>query len=117
LDARMSQPARILVLVAAVTACGGVATNGEPEPTVWSAARVREQWPEYNAVDAPLCLTVWVISGDGCAVSDDGTTPLQCASAPDPWVLSVVPDRFGTCIIGIDDCALRSCSPSPEPSR
>jgi hypothetical protein len=65
----------------------------------------------------PQCLTVWVIDGEGCAVSEDGTAPLQCVSAPDPWVLNPVPDRFGTCIIGIDDCAARSCSPSQESAR
>jgi hypothetical protein len=85
--------------------CAG-ASERESGPT-WEAARVREQWPEFAA--EPACLTVWVIDGDGCAVADETGEPRECVSGPDPLVLNAVPDRFGTCKIGLQDCEEGRC--------
>jgi hypothetical protein len=95
----------MLMLGAALAhGCAG-ASERENEPT-WEAARVREQWPEFAA--EPACLTVWVIDGDGCAVADETGEPRECVAAPDPFVLNV-PDRFGTCKIGLQDCEEGRC--------
>ena len=93
--------------------CGGISTGGEDssrqaaEPTSWEAARVRDEWPWF--ADEPACLTVWLIDGDGCAVSADGTTLDACASGPDPYVMLAVPDDGSTCKIGIRDCEEDLC--------
>jgi hypothetical protein len=87
--------------------CAGSSFQGE-QPTEWSASPVREQFPVETAGVA--CLTVWAISGDGCAVSDEpGGDVLECAAGPNPLVLNAVPDRFGTCIIGIRPCEEGRC--------
>jgi hypothetical protein len=106
---------RVAALTAALagTACGGASreSESEPEPAEWSASRVRGQWPafEFGEPSAPACLTVWVVRGDGCAVSDETGTPVTCVSAVDPLVLNADPDRFGTCIVEVEDCAAVRC--------
>lgn len=96
-----------LLMVGALLAhgCSG-ASERESEPA-WQASRVREQWPEYAT--EPPCITAWVIAGDGCAVADESGEPRACVAGPDPLVLNAVPDRFGACIVGLQDCEVGRC--------
>lgn len=87
--------------------CAGASFKSE-QPTEWSSSPVREQFTEETADVA--CLTVWVIAGDGCAVSDETGAVLECVAGPEPLVLNAVPDRFGTCIVGIQPCEEGQCS-------
>lgn len=93
--------------------CGGISTSNEDstwqpaEPASWEPARVRTEWP--SLADAPACLTVWVIEGESCAVSEDGSTVARCAAGPDPYVMLAVPYPGGACKIGIRDCEEGRC--------
>lgn len=96
----------LLSVLAIVSGCGGESVKPvEAEDTSWSGASVREQFPEKTA--SLECVTIWVLSGRGCAVADDERLkPVECATGTDPLILNAVPDQPGTCIIEIADCSV-----------
>lgn len=104
---RETASASLLVALLAL-GCGGESNSSgsTPEPE-WEASLVREQYPEET--EGAACLTVWVVSGDGCAVSDATGAVLKCVAGPEPLLLNAVPDPFGTCIVGIRDCQAGLC--------
>lgn len=69
-------------------ACSGAVTNEPPLKrdleSAWTIQRFRDQFPSAPAG----CLTLWVESLDGCAVSTtDDPEPRQCVASSEAFIL------------------------------